>query len=353
MSDELSWPSILGKLIAKIDLSPTEITWATENLMSATATPAQMAGFMIGMRSKGERVAEISAMVDVLLAHAVRPDLPNDALDIVGTGGDQLGTVNISSMAALVAAAAGVPVLKHGSRSASGRTGSSEMLEAAGIKLDLAGDRLRDIFGRVGMGFFFAPAHHPALKNVAAVRKELGVPTIFNFLGPLANPVQPLATALGVANEAMAPVLAEVMQAKGRTAFVFRGSDGLDELTTTGVSQIWLTTAGEIRQVSLDPADLGLAKAQISDLIGGDAGENATLAKTLFASGSADSPIAEIVALNAAAGMAVYELAKSGKKLSEFDYLESLRANLVSAKATIADGRAASKFDHWAIATNE
>jgi len=353
MSDELSWPSILGKLIAKIDLSTEEITWATENLMSATATPAQMAGFMVGMRSKGERVAEISAMVDVLLAHAIRPKLPSDALDIVGTGGDQLGTVNVSSMAAVVAAATGVPVLKHGSRSASGRTGSSEMLEAAGVRLDLSGDRLAEIFGRVGMGFFFAPAHHPALKNVAAVRKELGVPTIFNYLGPLANPVQPLATALGVANEAMAPVMAEVMQAKKRTAFVFRGSDGLDELTTTGTSQLWLTTAGEIRQVNFDPAELGLAKTQVDELIGGDASENAKAAKLLFAAGSADSPVAEIVALNAAAGMAVYELARSGKKLSDFDYLESLRTNLASAKAAIADGRAASKFEQWATATNE
>ncbi len=353
MHNELTWPLILGKLIAKTDLSTPEVTWATESLMSATATPAQMAGFMVGMRSKGESPAEIAAMVDVLLAHSVRPNLPSDALDIVGTGGDQLGTVNISSMAAVVAAAAGVPVLKHGSRSASGRTGSSEMLEAAGLNLDLSGEQLAEVFGAVGVAFFFAPAHHPALKNVTAVRKELGVPTIFNFLGPLANPAQPAATALGVANAQMAPILAQVLQAKGRTAFIFRGSDGLDELTTTGPSDLWITAKGQIRQVSFDPEQLGLARAQVADLIGGDATENAELAKALFAGGSANSAVAEIVALNAAAGLSVYALSRSGVSVNDFDYMESLKVNLAEAKAIISDGRAAKKFTQWANATNQ
>ena len=352
MHNELTWPNILGKLIAKTELSPSEISWATESMMTASATPAQMAGFMVGMRSKGETAAEISAMVDVLLAHSVRPKLPSDALDIVGTGGDQLGTVNISSMAAVVAAAAGIPVLKHGSRSASGRTGSSEMLESAGLNLDLTGERLAEVFSQVGVAFFFAPAHHPALKNVGAVRKELGVPTIFNFLGPLANPAQPTATALGVANAQMAPVMAQVLQQKGRTAFVFRGSDGLDELTTTGPSDLWITSNGEVRQVLFNPVDLGIDKASIADLIGGEAAENAQIAKALFAGGSANSAVGEIVALNAAAGMSAFALSKSGISVNDFDYLEALKQNFAGALSIINDGRAAAKFEQWANATN-
>lgn len=189
--------------------------------------------------------------MEVLLEHALPVPVSNDAVDIVGTGGDQLGTVNISSMAAMVAAATGVPVLKHGSRSASGKTGSSEFLEALGVKLELTPERIAEIFQKIGLGFFFAPLFHPALKNVAPIRKSLGVPTTFNFLGPLVNPVQPLATALGVANPEVLPRITDQLASRERTAIVFRGKDGLDELTTTTNSYVNLTKGGTVKSLKL------------------------------------------------------------------------------------------------------
>jgi anthranilate phosphoribosyltransferase len=229
-------------------------------IMSGEASEAQIGAFMMALRSKGETVHELAGLVDVMLDNAVLLDTGADAVDIVGTGGDLVGTVNVSSMASIVAASAGVPVLKHGSRSASGKTGSSEMLEVLGIRLDLAPQQVAEVFRQVGITFFFAPVFHPAMRFVAPVRKQLGVPTTFNFLGPLANPAQPIATALGVANPVIAPKMATELAQRGRTALVFRSEDGLDEISTTSKSQLWVVRDGEVTEQILDPQELGIPR---------------------------------------------------------------------------------------------
>ena len=350
MNSELTWHNILETLNQKRDLSRAQATWSMQQIMAGSATDEQMEEFLLTLRSKGEDVVELSGFVDVMLENALSIPVSNDAIDIVGTGGDQLGTVNISSMAAIVTAACGYPVLKHGSRSASGKTGSSEMLEALGIRLDLTPEQLAEVFKKAGITFFFAPMFHPSLKNVGPTRKKLGIPTTFNFLGPLANPAQPIATALGVANEVMAPLLAAEMASRGRTALVFRGSDGLDELTTTGKSKIWVVFGGKVTEHSFNPADLGIPQASVEQLLGGDAVENAATTRGVFGENiefkGDRHAIQDIVALNASAGMTAYELNKTSN-ISEFDLLGSLKKHYLQAQEAINDGTALAKLNQW------
>jgi anthranilate phosphoribosyltransferase len=350
MNSELSWSNILAALNQKTDLSRGQAVWSMQQIMAGAATDDQMEEFLLTLRAKGEDVAELSGFVDVMLENALSIPVSNDAIDIVGTGGDQLGTVNISSMAAIVTAACGYPVLKHGSRSASGKTGSSEMLEALGIRLDLTPEQLTEVFKKAGITFFFAPMFHPSLKNVGPTRKKLGIPTTFNFLGPLANPAQPIATALGVANEIMAPLLAAEMASRGRTALVFRGSDGLDELTTTGNSKIWVVFRGQVTEYSFNPKELGIPTASVEQLLGGNAVENAATARGIFGENLAfkgdRQAIQDIVALNAAAGITAYELNKMSN-ISEFNLVGSLKKNYDLAKQSITDGTALAKLNQW------
>lgn len=350
MNPELSWSHILAALNQKTDLTRGQAVWSMQQIMSGAATDAQMEEFLLNLRAKGEDVVELSGFVDVMLENSLSIPVSNDAVDIVGTGGDQLGTVNISSMAAIVTAACGYPVLKHGSRSASGKTGSSEMLEALGIRLDLTPEQLAEVFKKAGITFFFAPMFHPSLKNIGSTRKKLGIPTTFNFLGPLANPAQPIATALGVANVVMAPLLAAEMASRGRTALIFRGSDGLDELTTTGNSQIWVVFGGKFNEYAFNPSDLGIPKASVEQLLGGDALENAATTRGIFGDDiefKGDSQaIQNIVALNASAGMAAYELNKVAN-IFDFDLLGSLKNHYLQAQEAINDGTALAKLNQW------
>ena len=350
MTNDFSWPRILTELVAKRNLSKEAASWAMGQIMGGEATEAQMGGFLIALRAKGESLDELSGFVDVMLENALEIPISNDAIDIVGTGGDQLGTVNISTMAAVVVAACGFPVLKHGSRSASGKTGSSEMLEELWINLDLTPQQLAEVFKETNITFFFAPMFHPSLKNVGPTRKQLGIPTTFNFLGPLANPAQPVATALGVANATMAPLLAAEMASRGRTALVFRGSDGLDELTTTGLSQIWTVSGGKVTESTFNPAVLGIKTAKIADLLGGNASENADIARRTLSNQGENRAITDIVALNAAAGMASYSLSKTDSP-EEFDLTGSLQKFFLEAIASIEDGRAIAKLEQWVAAT--
>lgn len=348
MESSVSWPTIFAKLLAKQDLSRAESAWAMGQIMSGETGEAEMAGFMLALRSKGETVDEITGLVDVMLANSLNLNTGDDAVDIVGTGGDQAGTVNVSSMAAVLAAAAGVPVMKHGSRSASGKTGSSEMLEKLGVRLDLTADQVGEVFAKTGITFFFAPVFHPAMRFVGPVRKALGVPTTFNFLGPLANPAQPIATSLGVANASIAPLIASVLAARGRTALVFRGDDGLDELTTTGTSQIWQVSGGEVREFTLDPSELGIARASMVDLEGGDAEFNANVAKLVLSGVNepATARVREIVALNAAGGLVAYRLAKNPAQ-ADVSIVERFRDALEEVTSALDDGRAAAKLQQW------
>ncbi|MEN9752903.1 MAG: hypothetical protein RL670_594 [Actinomycetota bacterium] len=354
MTSPLNWPVILGKLLLKNDLERVEANWAMREIMGGEATEAQVGAFMMALRSKGETVAELSGLVDVMLQNAVILNTGPDAVDIVGTGGDLHGTVNVSSMASILTASAGIPVMKHGSRSASGKTGSSEMLEVLGVRLDLSPVRVAEIFKECGITFFFAPVFHPAMRHVAPIRKQLGVPTTFNFLGPLANPAQPIATSLGVANPFIAPLMAAEMAARGRTALVFRGEDGLDELTTTGNSHIWQVSGGEVREFTLDPTKFGLKRAELEQLIGGDAQENAEVANKLFSgerTGNFEA-IRDIVILNAAGGVVSYELAKDASR-ADLDLDIRFEDAILRVTRALDSGAAREKLTEWIAATQK
>ena len=232
-----SWPEVLSALVAHQDLSTDQATWAMGEILAGEATPSQIAGFAVALRSKGETIDELEGLVDAMYAHATPLHVPGRVLDIVGTGGDRSMSVNISTMAAIVAAGAGVPVVKHGNRSASSKAGSADVLEALGVRLDLPPEEVARVGREVGITFCFAPAFHPALRHAAVPRRELGIGTTFNFLGPLAHPAKPQAQAIGCADARMAPLMAGVFARRGVDAWVFRGDDGLDELTTTTTSR--------------------------------------------------------------------------------------------------------------------
>jgi len=347
---EQSWPTTLSALLAGEDLSRTAASWALREIMSGEASEGQVGAFMMALRSKGETVSELAGLVDVMLDNAVLLNTGSDAVDIVGTGGDLVGTVNISSMASVVTAAAGIPVLKHGSRSASGKTGSSEMLEVLGIRLDLAPAQVAEVFKEVGITFFFAPVFHPAMRFVAPVRKQLGVPTTFNFLGPLANPAQPIATALGVSNPEIAPLMAQEMAQRGRTALVFRSLDGLDEISVTAPTQIWQVSGGQVQEFRVERfvnPDISL-----DQLLGGDAKHNAEVAAALFAGELSGNyrAIKEVVLLNSAAGIAAYELAKD-PNLASKSIEDRLQNGFDLAKSALESGAASEKLVQWSHAT--
>ncbi len=347
---ELSWPRTLSLLLAGENLTRAEAGWALREIMAGEATEAQIGAFMMALRGKGETVDELSGLVDVMLENAVLLNTGSDAVDIVGTGGDLVGTVNISSMASVVTAAAGIPVLKHGSRSASGKTGSSEMLEVLGIRLDLAPAQVAEVFHEVGITFFFAPVFHPAMRFVAPVRKQLGVPTTFNFLGPLANPAQPIATALGVSNPEIAPLMAQEIAQRGRTALVFRSLDGLDEISVTAPTQIWQVSQGKVFETVVER--FVNPSIKLEQLLGGDAKHNAEVAAALFAgdlSGNL-SAVKEVVLLNSAAGIAAYNLAKD-PKLAEMSIEDRLQAAFETAKDALESGAAHRKLVQWSQAT--
>ena len=352
MSDS-TWPQILKQLLAGEDMSREQSSWAMRQIMNGEATESQMGAFMIALRAKGETVQELAGLVDVMLENAVLLETGNDAVDIVGTGGDMFGTVNISSMASIVASAAGVPVLKHGSRSASGKTGASEMLEVLGIRLDLSPQQVAKVFKQTGITFFFAPVFHPAMRHVAPVRKQIGIPTTFNFLGPLANPVQPVATALGVSDKAGAPLMAQELSARGRSGIVFRADDGMDELSTTSDNSLWEISRGEIREHKISASDLDLESASIEQLLGGDARHNAEVASELFGGNRFENSeqIKTVVALNAAAGLVAYDLAKQPETIEQ-DLVRRLREAYTKSYEAIESGAAQSKLEEWTKASH-
>ncbi len=244
MTTSQTWPAVLSALLDRRDLPAEATAWAMAEIMSGSATPAQIAGFVVALRAKGETVDEVEGLVQAMYDHATPISIPGPAVDVVGTGGDRAHTVNISTMAALVAAGAGVRVVKHGNRAASSACGAADLLEELGIRLDLPAARVAEIAVEVGITFCFAPVFHPALRHAAVPRRELGIPTTFNFLGPLANPAKPTAQAVGVADGRMAGIVAGVLAGRGVSALVFRGDDGLDELTTTTTSRVWMVRDG-------------------------------------------------------------------------------------------------------------
>jgi anthranilate phosphoribosyltransferase len=349
MSEMRSWSSILTSLLEREDLSVADAAWAMDQIMSGDATEAQLAAFLIALRAKGETVDEIVGFRDAILDHAVPLPVDPMALDIVGTGGDRFGTVNISTTASIVAAAAGVPVITHGNRAASSSSGSSDVLAALGIDLTLPPEKVADVLKKAGITFAFASAFHPGFGNAGPVRAQLGVPTVFNYLGPLCNPARPEASAVGVATLDRVPLFVGVFQTRGATALVFRGDDGLDELSTTGHSHIWEVSRGLVTEHDIDPRDLGIPRAKMEDLLGKDAAYNASVVRAVLA--GQEGPVRDIVLLNAAAGLVAYELASDPSRVQEA-ILDRFRSTMAVAAEAIDSGAAAAKLDEWVAATH-
>ena len=351
MNGTPTWAQLIGALLAQEDLTRAQTAWAMEQVMTEAAAPAQLAGFLVALRAKGETVDELSGLVDTMMRHAVRVDVPGRAVDVVGTGGDRRHTVNISTMAALVVAGSGRRVIKHGNRAASSASGAADVLEALGVRLDLPATRIAELATEVGITFCFAQHFHPAFRHAAATRRELGVPTAFNFLGPLTNPAQPGATAVGVADTRMAPIVAGVLAARGATALVFRGDDGLDELSTAARSTVWVVSGGQVARSGLDLAELGrlgLPPATLADLRGGDATHNAQVVRDVLA--GARGPIRDAVLLNAAAAIVASdahdEVALTGPQLAA-ELTDRLGTALAQAAGAVDSGGAALTLERW------
>jgi len=350
MADYLTWPDVLTSLLQRKDLSVWESTWAMRQVMQGKVTEAQLAGFLVALRAKGETIDEIVGFRDAILENAVPLPVSSDVLDIVGTGGDRVGTVNVSTTAAIIIGSTGIPVVKHGNRAASSSSGSSDVLTALGLDISLDPERVAGVLDRTGITFAWAAAFHPGFKHAGAVRSELGVPTVFNMLGPLCNPARAEANAVGVAQIDRVPLITGVFRTRGATALVFRGDDGLDELTTTGHSRIWEVARGDIHEHDLDPRDLGIPLADLSDLLGGSPEHNAdVLRRTLDGEKGA---VRDIVLLNAAAGIVAFELSRDAS-LTQVPIVERLRAGYQKATEAVDDGRARAKLDEWVRATRE
>ena len=338
-----TWPRIISALINGTDLTAGNTEWAMDTIMSGEATPAQIAGFLVALRAKGETVDEIAGLVEAMLAHANPIEIGGEKLDIVGTGGDQLNTVNISTMAALVCAGAGAKVVKHGNRAASSSSGSADVLEALGVRLDLPIDRVARNAEEAGITFCFAQVFHPSFRHTAVPRRELAIPTAFNFLGPLTNPARVQASAVGVANARMAPLVAGVLAKRGSRGLVFRGSDGLDELTTTGPSTVWEIRRGEVTEQAFDPKELGIRPATVEELRGGDAAANAAVVRDVLSGGA--GPARDAVLLNAAAGLVAFAVDAEGPLTGR------MAAALKRAEQSIDTGAAASVLEKWVALT--
>jgi anthranilate phosphoribosyltransferase len=344
-----SWPQILGRLTTGTELAVGEAAWAMDQIMAGAATPAQIAAFGVSMKMKRPTAAEVRELADTMLAYAlpVPTDvIGTDTVDIVGTGGDGSNTVNISTMAAVVVAAAGVPVVKHGNRAASSKSGGADMLEALGVRIDLGPDQVARCVQEVGIGFCFAPVFHPSYKYAGPPRREIGVPTVFNLLGPLTNPAAPRAGLVGCAFGDLAEVMAGVFAARRASVLVVHGDDGLDELTTTTTSTIWRIQAGTIDKLTFDPLGFGFPRARMTDLVGGDAQTNAEEARAVF--GGATGAVRDAVVLNAAGAMVAHDGLSS-----HAEWLPSWEDGLSRAAEAIDSGAAQRLLDQWIRLTQQ
>lgn len=339
------WLPYLERLRSGLDLEPQEIKEVLKAIFENTADIESVKAFLLALKEKGETAEEVVAAVEELYAHAAPIAITERAVDTVGTGGDGAHTINISSTAAIVSAAAGARVVKHGSRAVSSKSGASDFYAALGVVYDLPPAGVERTVRELGIGFCFAPVFHPAMRFAAPARKELGVPTIFNFLGPLANPANPKAAAIGVANERIHLVMAQVMASKGCDGFVFRGDDGLDEITLNGATSVLSIGREEISSDRIDARDFGIDSAPISAIVGGDGQENAAIARRILA-GERGS-YRDVVLLNSAATIAAFE--------GELDVpiVERIEKGLRKAELAIDSGAAATLLEKWALLSQE
>ncbi|MFJ2809474.1 anthranilate phosphoribosyltransferase [Kitasatospora sp. NPDC087271] len=338
-----TWPDVLAALLKGEDLDRSATAWAMDRIMSGEASPVQVAGFMVALRAKGETVDEITGLVDAMYAHAEPLDIPGPAVDIVGTGGDRAKTVNISTMSAIVAAAAGAKVVKHGNRASSSASGSSDVLEKLGVRLDLSARRVAEIAEEVGLTFCFAAKFHPSMRHAATARRDLGVPTAFNILGPLTNPAKVTSHAIGCFDTRLAGLIAGVLARRGSTGLVFRGDDGLDELTITTTSQVWIVRDGTVTETAFDPRDVGVELVGIEALRGADPSYNAEVARRLLA--GERGAVRDAVLMNTAAALVALDL-------GEAPLTEQLAAGMARAERAIDSGAAQELLRRWSEATS-
>jgi anthranilate phosphoribosyltransferase len=338
MTDAELWPTILSALARRESLEAEQANAAMSAIMSGDSTPSQIGAFLLALRTKGETVEEMEGFARSMLSFALPVRAPEPVIDTCGTGGDRAGTFNISTVAALVVAGAGVPVAKHGNRAASSHCGSADLLEELGVKIDLDATGVERCLDEAGIGFMFARTFHPAMAHAAPVRAELRVPTVFNFLGPLTNPARPYAQVVGVSDERMLPLMAEVLARRGTRAMLFRGVDGLDELTTTDLSTVYDVKDGNVRETHLDPSKVGLGKVKPEDLAGGDASYNADIARRII--DGEPGAQREVVVLNAGAALQVAGFA------------ETLEEGMATAARAIDDGEAAKTLIRWVEVSN-
>ncbi|MFF3390586.1 anthranilate phosphoribosyltransferase [Streptomyces sp. NPDC002669] len=338
-----SWPGVLNALLRGENLTADATAWAMDRIMSGEATDVQIAGFAVALRAKGETIDEVTGLVRAMYEHARTIEVPGRTVDIVGTGGDLAKTVNISTMSAIVIAGTGAKIVKHGNRASSSASGSSDVLEKLGVNLDLSAERVVEVAEEAGITFCFAVKFHPALRYVARARKELGTPTTFNILGPLTNPARVRSQAVGVADPKMAPIVAGVLAERGNSALVFRGDDGLDELTTTATSRVWVVRDGAVREETFDPRDVGLELVPVEALRGADASYNADVARRLLA--GEQGPVRDAVLLNSAAALTALDP-------TDGTLNEQLAAGMAKAAESIDSGAAARTLERWVAASN-
>ncbi|HEY8533084.1 MAG TPA: anthranilate phosphoribosyltransferase [Micromonospora sp.] len=339
---ERTWSQLIATLLQSQELSAEDTAWAMGEIMSGSATPAQIAGFAVALRAKGETAGEVAGLVEAMLSHAVPVPLSEEmraeAVDVVGTGGDRARTVNISTMAAIVLAGAGVRVVKHGGRAASSACGSADLLEYLGVPLDLGPEGVLRCVREAGIGFCFAARFHPGMRHAAVPRREIGVPTAFNFLGPLTNPARPRSAAVGCFDLRMAPIMAQVFAQRGDSVLVMRGEDGLDEFSTAAPTRVWCVRDGVVRETVVDAADLGVPRSAPGDLRGGDAATNAEIARRLLA--GERGPVRDAVVLNAGAALAAQQGIGD-------DLAGAITAGMERAAAAIDSGAAARALERW------
>ncbi|GGZ49857.1 anthranilate phosphoribosyltransferase [Streptomyces bluensis] len=338
-----SWPALLNGLLDGRDLTADDTAWAMDLIMRGEATDAQIAGFVVALRAKGETVEEIGGLVRTMYEHANVIEVPGETVDIVGTGGDGAKTVNISTMSSIVIAGTGAKVVKHGNRAASSASGASDVLEKLGVNLELTPQRVAEVAEEAGITFCFAIKFHPALRHVGAARGQLGIRTVFNVLGPLTNPAKVRAQAVGVADPRMAPIVAGVFAERGNSSLVFRGDDGLDELTTTSTSRVWVVRDGKVTEETFDPRDVGIELVPVEALRGGDASYNADVARRLL--NGETGPVRDAVLLNSAAALVALKPGDGPLALQ-------IRAAMEKAAEAIDSGAARRVLERWVSTSN-
>ena len=338
---EVTWHSILSKLVGGQHLSAEESQWYVDDLMNGDANPAAVGAVLATQQQLGLTAQEVSGAALAMVSHAVPLHVEGELTDIVGTGGDGAATVNLSSMGAVVAAAAGVRIVKHGNRAASSKSGAADVLEALGLPLDLKPDQVAAIGNQIGITFAFAKVFHPAMRFVGPVRSALGIPCVFNVLGPLTNPANPAHVSIGCANRELSPIMASVYAGRGQSGMVYTSQEGLDELAPTGVVSVWEFSDGKVSEVDLDPVkELGLHPITVADLRGGEPDFNARVFRDFLA--GVDIASRETALLNAASAIVV-----DGHHVGTGSLQERFKQAYDVAEHTVDSGEAAALLDKW------